>query len=146
MEDLGINTHLLQQKIDDIVRLTLLAVQDEYINNYKSTVKTQDDRSRLFEILGFDIFIDEDLKPWLIEVNKNPSLKAKSDFDISIKTSVVKGTLEILDLNTSFKQEVIQRQKQLKGKQNISKLPPLFNPEHESIRASKTNWRQIFPA
>jgi Tubulin-tyrosine ligase family len=29
-------------------------------------------RHNTFEIFGYDFMIDEDLKPWLIEVNTNP--------------------------------------------------------------------------
>jgi hypothetical protein len=31
-----------------------------------------------FEIFGYDFMIDEDLKPWLIEVNTNPCLELSS--------------------------------------------------------------------
>ena len=31
-----------------------------------------------FEVLGFDIFIDEKIKPWLIEVNGLPSFATDS--------------------------------------------------------------------
>lgn len=31
-----------------------------------------------FEILGYDFMIDEDMRPWLIEVNTNPCLEETS--------------------------------------------------------------------
>ena len=33
-----------------------------------------------FEIFGYDFMIDEDLKPWLIEVNTNPCLELASPY------------------------------------------------------------------
>ena len=33
-----------------------------------------------FEIFGYDFMIDEDLKPWLIEVNTNPCLELSSPY------------------------------------------------------------------
>jgi tubulin polyglutamylase TTLL6/13 len=94
MESLGVDINLIQNGIDNMIRLALLSIGQQYIDDYRTTIKTQNDRCRLFEILGVDIFIDEFLKPWLIEANKNPSLKTKSDFDFSIKSSMVKGALK----------------------------------------------------
>ena len=31
-------------------------------------------KEHTFEILGYDFMLDEDLQPWLIEINTNPSL------------------------------------------------------------------------
>jgi len=45
-----------------------------------------------FEIYGFDVLIDDKLKPWLIEVNASPSLSATTANDRIMKYSVIKGT------------------------------------------------------
>lgn len=37
-------------------------------------------RNCSFEIYGYDFMIDEDLKPWLIEVNTNPCLELSSPY------------------------------------------------------------------
>ena len=42
--------------------------------------------SNCFELLGFDVLIDQDLKPWLLEVNLSPSMNTDSALDIKIKS------------------------------------------------------------
>ena len=37
-------------------------------------------RHASFEIFGYDFMVDEDLKPWLIEVNTNPCLELASPY------------------------------------------------------------------
>ena len=45
---------------------------------------------------GFDVLIDEALKPWLIEVNASPSLTASTDIDRSLKMSVISDAFHIV--------------------------------------------------
>jgi len=51
-----------------------------------------------FEMYGFDILIDNDLKPWLLEVNVCPSLSSGSPLDKRIKTKLAADTLTLVGL------------------------------------------------
>ena len=42
-------------------------------------------KGKFFEIYGFDILIDQNLKPWLLEINISPSLTTDSPLDKKIK-------------------------------------------------------------
>ena len=45
-------------------------------------------RENCFELYGFDVLVDNDLKPWLLEVNLSPSMQAESPLDWQIKSSL----------------------------------------------------------
>ena len=42
-----------------------------------------------FEMYGYDILIDSNLKPWLIEINASPSLSATTDSDRILKQELM---------------------------------------------------------
>jgi len=58
-----------------------------------------------FEILGLDIFLDEDIKPWLIEVNSLASFATDSPLDKKIKTDLITETIALLNLNNKRKKK-----------------------------------------
>ena len=53
-----------------------------------------------FEVLGFDVLIDQNAKPWLLEVNQAPSFATdSSSLDQQVKHKVILDTLKILNLS-----------------------------------------------
>ena len=46
-----------------------------------------------FEILGFDVMLDEKLKPWILEVNHSPSFHTDSPLDFKIKKNLIADVL-----------------------------------------------------
>ena len=98
-------------KTEELIIKTLLTVQPSlkhYLNmpnkaQYTDMTETVDSstgadgnehiNSMCFEILGFDVLIDEKLKPWLIEINHAPSFATDTPFDFKIKKDVIADAL-----------------------------------------------------
>ena len=79
---------------------TLISTEPHIVNNLKATGAQ---RSSCFELYGFDIIIDSQLKPWLLEVNIHPSLAASSPLDLRVKKKVFVDLLNIAGVLDSKK-------------------------------------------
>lgn len=75
----------LFQSMDQLIINSLKAVQNVMIND-----------RHCFECYGYDILIDQDLKPWLLEVNASPSLTTTTDSDRIIKFSLLRDIYAIV--------------------------------------------------
>ena len=73
--------------IQNLIIRALLAVQPAMIND-----------KHCFELYGYDIMIDADLKPWLLEVNASPSLTASDRADWVLKCGMLEDMLDIVDV------------------------------------------------
>jgi hypothetical protein len=49
-------------------------------------------------LLGFDILLDTEMKPWLMEVNLSPSLATESPLDLKIKSNLFIDTMNMMCL------------------------------------------------
>ncbi|CAE8658613.1 unnamed protein product, partial [Polarella glacialis] len=74
-------------EIESIVIHSLLAVQKVMIND-----------KHCFEMYGYDILLDTDYKPWLLEVNASPSLTANTAADYDMKFGLLDDLLTLLDI------------------------------------------------
>jgi hypothetical protein len=80
-------------------------------HNYKSSKPQDLENSHCFHILGIDVFLDENCKAWLIEINQAPSFMADSPLDYSLKKNLLRDSLHILNLNWKRKNRYINQVK-----------------------------------
>uniref|UniRef100_A0A672I193 Tubulin tyrosine ligase-like family, member 4 n=1 Tax=Salarias fasciatus TaxID=181472 RepID=A0A672I193_SALFA len=100
----GINTTLIWEKIKDIVIKTIIA-SEPYVNsllkmNVRSTYSCH-------ELFGFDIMLDENLKPWILEVNISPSLHSNTALDVSIKGQMIRDLLNLAGFRIPQREELL---------------------------------------
>ena len=79
--------------MDRLIVDSLRAVQAQIIND-----------RHCFECYGYDVLVDDDLKPWLVEVNASPSLTTTTPSDRVMKMALIRDVFEIVlpkDVNMS---------------------------------------------
>lgn len=77
---------LIWEQIYDLIIKSMLSCE-KYISAYTKDHFQKVNKS--FEIFGYDIMIDSNLKPWLMEINLSPSLSLESVMDIKLKIKLI---------------------------------------------------------
>jgi len=90
--------NLLWSRIYDVIIKSFLAIEPHVFGALKKQQGGSSAKNNCFELLGFDILVDADLKPWLMEVNLSPSLATDSPLDLKIKSSLFVDTLNIVGI------------------------------------------------
>jgi len=80
------------QTIKDIATKAIICGEAAVNSQLKQNLKS---RYSCHELFGLDILLDNNLKPWLLEVNISPSLHSQSKLDKSIKGQLVKDIFNI---------------------------------------------------
>lgn len=99
IEEQGHDSKRVISDIKAVIIKTLCSVQPVLAHTYRSCQPDDLSNSMCFEILGFDIFLDEKLKPWILEVNHAPSFTTDSPLDFKIKKALISDTLKIINLS-----------------------------------------------
>ncbi|XP_011356884.1 tubulin polyglutamylase TTLL4 isoform X2 [Pteropus vampyrus] len=88
----GVNSDAIWEKIKDVVVKTIISSEPYVTSLLKMYVRRP---YSCHELFGFDIMLDENLKPWVLEVNISPSLHSNSPLDISIKGQMIRDLLNL---------------------------------------------------
>ena len=114
----NIDDRMLWHRITSLIIITLLSqVQD-----------IPSDSCNCFEMFGFDVLIDEKMKPWLLEVNFSPALGNDCTQDELVKRPLLNDILEILsftdaDIKRGRKEKLATRKRGLKARDAVCDFP-----------------------
>ncbi|KAJ3411995.1 putative tubulin polyglutamylase ttll9 [Chytridiales sp. JEL 0842] len=86
--------------IEALIVRSLMGVQKVMIND-----------KHCFELYGYDILIDDKLKPWCLECNASPSLTAETQADYDLKHAMINDAFDVIDLEKKFVNEKKPRTK-----------------------------------
>lgn len=111
LEILGFDSSSIWSDIKSIIVKSLTSVQPALAHVYKVCHSDDPYNSMCFEILGFDILLDDTGKAWLLEVNHAPSFNIDSPLDLKIKENVITDSLSLMNISSSYKKEYEERKK-----------------------------------
>eukprot|EP00429_Kryptoperidinium_foliaceum_P011966 CAMPEP_0176028024 /NCGR_PEP_ID=MMETSP0120_2-20121206/13750_1 /TAXON_ID=160619 /ORGANISM="Kryptoperidinium foliaceum, Strain CCMP 1326" /LENGTH=634 /DNA_ID=CAMNT_0017361233 /DNA_START=57 /DNA_END=1957 /DNA_ORIENTATION=- len=137
LRKMGHDIDQLNAGIEDLIVKTLIAVQPSLSHFYHSCQPDDIDNSMCFEILGFDVMLDQKLQPWLLEVNHAPSFGTDSELDRLVKTRVLTDTFVLLNLSPE-----IRRQKKREARDKME-LRAMGQAKKQSIEERATLETQI---
>ena len=105
-------------KVDDLVwrRIQTLAIKTLLCAEKKIAASAQQlvpFRGNSFEMIGMDVLLDDNLKPWLLEVNPDPDMSAHAGFQLAYVTKghMLEDLLHLLGLGKAHRTESYQLQR-----------------------------------
>ncbi|XP_065336769.1 tubulin polyglutamylase TTLL13-like [Cloeon dipterum] len=129
----GFDVGLIWSSIDDAISKTVIATAENLKRQYRMSFPRH--FQGCFVLLGFDIMLDADLKPHVIEVNRCPSLNIDSPLDEEIKEQLLVDTFTLLNLKRLDQQRVKEeeRKKLFESSQLVIKKIALKAANHPGV-------------
>jgi len=162
---IGIDYDGIFEKIKDIIIKTLISAEPLMLNSLN---RSPEHKNNCFELYGYDILLDSDLRPWLMEVNVCPSLNSSSPIDRKIKTTLMCDIMNLIGIQPynkkKFEEDSKKRLLGLESRKHVAKnyyeiqdldetncldklstddWNILFDTDEENYR--KGNFERIFP-
>ncbi|KAI8895878.1 tubulin-tyrosine ligase family-domain-containing protein [Globomyces pollinis-pini] len=118
----------IMKQIHALVVKTMISVQCQNSAGVRLHIPN---RTGCYELFGFDVLLDVDLKPWLMEVNISPALKGSCDMDYKLKSALIVDIFNTVGFKVK---DIIQ------ARTHVKKKPPakkqyLTNHERAKHRA-----------
>ncbi|KAI4503125.1 hypothetical protein M0802_002169 [Mischocyttarus mexicanus] len=88
-----VNVAKIWSRMKDIVVKTMISGESSINALSRPNIQS---RYSCYELFGIDILLDENLKPWLLEVNISPSLQSSSLLDDAVKGPLIKNVFNIV--------------------------------------------------
>lgn len=80
LEQMGHDVAGIMQRIEDLIMSFLTSMHPFLLYNFKNAFQKDVSKAKCSHILGFDVLLDSELKPWLLEINANPSLNIEHEY------------------------------------------------------------------
>ncbi|KAM9294337.1 tubulin polyglutamylase TTLL5 [Gastrophryne carolinensis] len=118
----GKDTAGLMSQVEDLIIKTIIAGELHIAAASKAFLAH---RGNCFELYGFDVLIDSNMKPWLLEVNLSPSLACDAPLDLKVKSCMIADMLTLVGLECQDPQQRLCRGVTPNDKRILKKQRPL---------------------
>jgi len=104
----GVDVDKLWLRMKDIIIKTMMSLQPDLMHNYKLALPSDHEHQMCFQIMTFDMIIDDQCKPWLLKVNQAPDFANGLQLENIVKMQVLADTFKMLALTKNEKRMKIK--------------------------------------
>jgi len=133
LDEYGYDVNKMWSNIDDVVIKTLISCQPILKHNYRTCFPNHNVGSACFEILGFDVMLDNKMKAWVLEVNHSPSFHTDAKLDKMVKEGLLTDTFNLLHLRSIDKKKCLEEDKK-RIKERLINKPKSRETKQEEIK------------
>uniref|UniRef100_A0A7S4KQR7 Uncharacterized protein n=1 Tax=Guillardia theta TaxID=55529 RepID=A0A7S4KQR7_GUITH len=105
----GHDVDALWLRLEELTVKALIAVQPLLAHFHQMCRPSDKFGDRSFELLGMDVLVDRNLKPWLLEFNHSPSFHCEHVVDQLVKEPLVSDTFRILNAKLEYRKRMKMR-------------------------------------
>jgi tubulin polyglutamylase TTLL5 len=87
-----------------------------------------------FELFGYDVMIDENLRPWLIEINSSPSMAQDNQLDVKIKRKLIADTVRLVNPLPHDRAALLEVLKRRAAEMEQNRLRPFSQHQDEQLK------------
>ena len=141
LTSLGLDPDNIWKDIKDVVIKTVISAESLMLDRFN---RVPEHSKNCFELYGFDVLLDSELKPWLMEVNIYPSLRTDSTLDAVIKTRLVCDTFNLAGLKLRDEGETASRAGKKDGVGRYIPDLDALNEDNILEKLSPDDWEMLF--
>lgn len=98
----------MKNQLNDAIVKTLLLGHPLVAHQYRFCQPEDELRNMCFHILGIDVMLDENCKPYVLEVNHTPSFVTDTPLDYHIKFGLIRDTLLLMNITPQSRVDAIE--------------------------------------
>ena len=115
----GIDNKPVMDAIKDLVIKTIISAETSMHNLYRHNMASH---YCGYELFGFDVLLDANLKPWILEVNISPSLHSASPLDLDVKSPLATEVFNLVRYHIPPAKMSAKSQREILDKFNLSEM------------------------
>jgi tubulin polyglutamylase TTLL4 len=139
-KDNGWDFDLTLARIQDLAVKTIISVEPEIVQVLHRGTGPENLNAQLcFEVFGFDVLLDQDLKPWLLEVNVSPSLSSSSPLDRRLKTCLMADVMTLAGFRPFWQKDVEKEKQQVAEARLLGQGQKVVRPARSVTQLQETD-------
>jgi len=100
LEQEGRDGKKVWEEMKRVVLMSIIAAEPEMNKEFQDyIIGNRTRRLSPWEMVGYDLLVDTDLKVWLLEINNSPSMSPHTELENSIKRTLLHDLFDLVDIS-----------------------------------------------